>query len=110
MPMIRRIPKRGFNNKWAVEIGEVNIGELEANFSAGEEVSPDSLREKDLANYRYDELKVLGKGEITKKLTVHAHRFSASAKEKIEKAGGTVVELPKKKAVVKNKMRSATNK
>jgi large subunit ribosomal protein L15 len=99
MPMIRRIPKRGFNNKWAVEIGEVNIGELEANFSAGEEVTPDSLREKDLANYRYDELKVLGKGEITKKLTVHAHRFSASAKEKIEKAGGTVVELPKKKAV-----------
>ena len=110
MPMIRRIPKRGFNNKWAVEIGEVNIGELEANFSAGEEVTPESLRGKDLANYRYDELKVLGKGEITKKLTVHAHRFSASAKEKIEKAGGTVVELRKKKAVVKNKMRSATNK
>ena len=61
MPMIRRIPKRGFNNKWAVEIGEVNIGELEANFSAGEEVTPESLRGKDLANYRYDELKVLRK-------------------------------------------------
>lgn len=110
MPMIRRIPKRGFNNKWAVEVGEVNIADLESNFAAGEEVTPDALREKDLANYRYGELKVLGKGEITKKLTVHAHCFSASAKEKIEKAGGTVIELPKKKAVVKNKMRSATNK
>ena len=54
MPMIRRIPKRGFNNKWAVEVGEVNIGELESNFSAGEEVTPDSLREKDLVNYRYE--------------------------------------------------------
>lgn len=108
MPMIRRIPKRGFNNKWAVQIGEVNVSDLEANFDAGEEVTPDTLREKDLANYRYDELKVLGKGEISKKLTVTAHRFSKSAREKIEKAGGTVVELPGKKPVVKNKMKSAT--
>ena len=107
MPMIRRIPKRGFNNKWAVQIGEVNVSDLEANFNAGEEVNPESLREKDLANYRYDELKVLGKGEISKKLTVSAHRFSQSAREKIEKAGGTVVVLPEKKPVVKNKMNSA---
>ena len=107
MPMIRRIPKRGFNNKWAVEVGEVNVSDLEANFNAGEEVTLTSLREKDLANYRLDELKVLGKGEITKKLTVSAHRFSASAREKIEKAGGTIVVLPKKKPVVKNKMGSA---
>lgn len=107
MPMIRRIPKRGFNNKFGVEVGEVNVSDLEANFNAGEEVNPDTLREKDLANYRYDELKVLGKGEISKKLTVHAHRFSTSAREKIEKAGGKVVELPGKKPVVKNKMKSA---
>ena len=107
MPMIRRIAKRGFNNKFALVVGEVNVADLEANFDAGAEVTPDSLREKGLANYKYDVLKVLAKGEISKKLSVSAHRFSASAKEKIEKAGGSVVELPGKKAVVKNKMGSA---
>ena len=107
MPMIRRIAKRGFNNKFAKVIGEVNIEDLEANFNAGDEVTPDSLREKGLANYKYDELKVLAKGEISKKLSVSAHRFSQSAKDKIEKAGGSIVELPGKKAVVKNKMGSA---
>lgn len=107
MPMIRRIPKRGFNNKWAPQVGAVNVSDLEANFNAGEEVTSDTLREKDLANYRYDELKVLGHGNLSKKLTVTAHRFSKSAREKIEKAGGTVVVLPEKKPVVKNKMGSA---
>ncbi len=107
MPMIRRIAKRGFNNKFALVVGEVNVADLEANFDAGDEVTPDSLREKGLANYKYDVLKVLAKGEISKKLTVTAHRFSKSAKEKIEKAGGSIVELPKKKAVIKNKMGSA---
>ena len=107
MPMIRRIAKRGFNNKFALVVGEVNVEDLEENFDAGDEVTPDSLREKGLANYKYDVLKVLSKGEIKKKLTVSAHRFSKSAKEKIEKAGGSVVELPGKKAVVKNKMGSA---
>ncbi|MEL7496206.1 MAG: 50S ribosomal protein L15 [Planctomycetota bacterium] len=107
MPMIRRIAKRGFNNKFALKIGEVNVADLEANFEAGEEVTPETLKTKALANYRYDVLKVLGKGEITKKLTVSAHRFSKSAREKIEKAGGTVVELPGKKPVVKNKQKSA---
>lgn len=105
--MIRRIAKRGFNNKFAVQVGEVNVADLEANFAAGDEVTPESLKTKALANYKYDVLKVLGNGEITKKLTVSAHRFSKSAREKIEKAGGTVVELPRKKAVVKNKMGSA---
>jgi len=107
MPMIRRIAKRGFNNRFALVVGEVNVADLEANFDAGDEVTPDSLREKGLANYKYDVLKVLAKGEISKKLSVSAHRFSKSAKDKIEKAGGSVVELPGKKAVVKNKMGSA---
>ncbi len=107
MPMIRRVAKRGFNNKWAQKIGEVNLGDLEANFDAGAEVTPETLKAKALANYRYDELKVLGKGTLTKKLTVSAHRFSASAKEAIEKAGGTCVVLETAKAVVKNKMGSA---
>ncbi len=105
MPMIRRIAKRGFNNKFAVNIGEVNVSDLEANFNAGDEVTAVTLREKGLANYRYDLLKVLGKGELSKKLTVNADRFSKSAREKIEKAGGTCVDLAPKKPVVKNKMK-----
>jgi len=107
MPMVRRIPKRGFNNKFALKVGVVNLADLEAKFEAGAEVSPESLKEKSLTNYRYDILKVLGDGEITKKLNVSAHRFSATAKEKIEKAGGTVNILPGKKEVIKNKQKSA---
>ncbi|MFM7741007.1 MAG: 50S ribosomal protein L15 [Planctomycetota bacterium] len=103
MPLYRRIPKRGFNNKFAYQVGEVNVGDLDAVFEAGEEVSPASLKAKDLAKYRYDILKVLGHGEITKKLTVIAHRFSATAREKIEKAGGQIVELPMPAPVVKQK-------
>ena len=107
MPMIRRIAKRGFNNKFAAQIGEVNVADLEQYFEAGDEVTMQSLKAKALANYRYSVLKILGKGEITKKLTVSAHRFSESAKKKIEAAGGTCNVLPPKKAVVKNKQKSA---
>ncbi len=107
MPMIRRIAKRGFFNKFGLRVGEVNVADLESKFNAGEEVTPESLRAKDLANYRYDVLKVLGNGEISKKMTVSAHRFSKSAREKIEKAGGTIIELPAKQPVVKNKQKSA---
>lgn len=105
MPMFRRIPKRGFNNQWALKVGEVNIADLEKYFDAGEEVTPESLKAKNLADYGYDVLKVLGNGELTKKLKVSAHRFSKSAREKIEKAGGEIVELPGKKPVTKNKMK-----
>ena len=105
MQMYRRIPKRGFNNKWALKVGEVNVADLEKNFEAGEEVTPESLKAKNLASYNYDVLKVLGDGELSKKLKVSAHRFSKSAREKIEKAGGEIVELPGKKPVVKNKQK-----
>ncbi len=105
MPMFRRVPKRGFNNKWALKVGEVNIRDLEEAFSAGEEVNSEALKAKNLADYRYDVLKVLGDGELTKSLKVTAHRFSKSAKEKIEKAGGEAIVLPGKKPVVKNKMK-----
>ena len=107
MPIFRRIPKRGFNNKFALKVGEVNIGDLENNFEAGEEVTPETLKTKALAKYNYDVLKVLGKGTLTKKLKVSAHRFSKSAREAIEKAGGEIVELPGKKPVPKNKQKSA---
>ena len=106
MPMIRRVAKRGFFNKFAPIIGEVNISDLEKRFEAGDEVDPKTLKAKSLANYRYDQLKVLGTGDLTKKLTVSAHRFSKSAKEKIEKAGGKCVVLAQAQPVVKNKMGS----
>ena len=107
MQMFRRIPKRGFFNKWGLKVGLVNVSDLEANFQAGDEVNSETLREKDLAKYRYDILKVLGDGELSKSLKVSAHRFSKAAKEKIEKAGGKAIVLPGKKPVVKNKQKSA---
>src|SRR3990170_1767295 len=67
-PLIRRIPKRGFHNAWAKTIAEVNVGDLEAAYQAGDEVTLENLREKHLARGRFDELKILGDGELTKKL------------------------------------------
>lgn len=99
MPLVRRVPKRGFNNQWALRVAVVNIGQLEQAYSAGEEVSPESLVAKNLARGRFDVLKVLGDGELSKKLNVSAHRFSKSAQEKIEKAGGQCVVLPGKTPV-----------
>ncbi len=111
-PLIRRIPKRGFNNKsFAVKIAAVNVGDLEELFQAGETITAELLHEKNVAKGRYDELKILGNGELTKSLTVSAHRFSASAKEKIEKAGGTCVLLPTKITVgEKRAIREAADK
>ncbi len=106
MPLVRRIPKRGFNNRWADAVAIVNLGDLDARFNDGDEVTPDTLKANNLAKGRYDVLKVLGDGELTKKLKVTAHRFSKSAIEKIEKAGGETVVLPGKKPVPKNKQRT----
>jgi large subunit ribosomal protein L15 len=94
MPLVRRVPKRGFTNRFALEIGAVNVADLERVFAAGEEVNPQTLRAKGLLKHRYDELKILGNGELTKSLSVSAHRFSGSAREKIEQAGGQVSILP----------------
>ena len=99
MPLVRRVPKRGFNNKFAQVVATINISKLEAKFEANEEVSPETLKQKHIVISRYDELKILGDGELTKALKVSAHRFSKSAKEKIEKAGGEVVVLPGKTPV-----------
>lgn len=102
MPMIRRIPKRGFNNQWALKVVNVNVDDLENTFEAGTEITPELLTSKNLVPANFDILKVLGNGELKKKFTVSAHRFSASAKEKIEQAGGQLNVLPGKKPVVKN--------
>lgn len=89
-PMQRRLPKRGFRNPLADVVANINVSELEA-FADGAEVNAASLKAARLVRGRYDVLKVLGHGELTKKLTVHAHRFSKAAIAKIEKAGGKVV-------------------
>jgi large subunit ribosomal protein L15 len=94
MPLVQRIPKRGFNNRWALKVAVVNIGQIDEAFEKGEDVTLESLKAKNIARGRFDILKVLGDGELKKKLKISAHRFSESAKEKIEKAGGELVLLP----------------
>ena len=103
MPMIRRIPKRGFNNKFALTVATINVSDLEQLFEAGAEVSPQVLKENKKVKSRYDVLKILGNGNLTKSLTVTAHRFSKSAREKIEQAGGTVNEIAVKTTVAEKK-------
>ncbi len=110
MPMVRKIPKRGFHNKFALEVAAINVGDLEANFEAGEAVTPETLKQKGLIKFRYDVLKILGSGDLTKPLTIAAHRLSTSAKAKIEKAGGTIEILPGRRPVVRNKQRKKVEK
>lgn len=105
MPLFRRIPKRGFVNSFADVVASVNVRDLDREYSAGEEVTIQSLQQKNLAKRTFDQLKILGTGELTKALKVTAHQFSESAKAKIEKAGGTVVVIPGPAPVVKNKQR-----
>jgi len=87
MPLHRRIPKRGFTNAFGSTYAVVNIEELNV-FPAGETVTPDLLRAHGFVRTA-QQVKVLGDGELNNKLAVHAHAFSASAKEKITKAGGS---------------------
>ena len=108
MPLVRRIPKRGFNNRWAKDVAVVNLGELDDAFESGAEVTPESLAAANLVKGRYDVLKVLGDGEITKKLKISAHRFSKTAAEKIVKAGGEAIVLPGPAPVVKNKTKKVS--
>ena len=103
MPLVRRVPKRGFTNSFALRIAAVNVGDLESIFSAGDAVTPQSLVERGLIKVRHDLIKVLGDGELTKKLSISAHRFSGSAKEKIEKAGGSITVLPGRTPVAAKK-------
>jgi large subunit ribosomal protein L15 len=90
MPLVRRVPKRGFNNKFALTVATVNVSDLEKAFEEGSEVTAASLREHSLAKCRFDVLKVLGDGELTKKLAVSAHKFSKSAEQKISSCGGSI--------------------
>jgi large subunit ribosomal protein L15 len=94
-PIQRRLPKRGFNVPFPVKTVAINVGDLE-RFKAGTDVNEQALRDVRLVQGKNVLIKVLGDGDVAHKLTVSAHAFSASAKEKIEKAGGTVVVLASK--------------
>jgi large subunit ribosomal protein L15 len=88
MPLHRRMPKRGFHNPFGVTYSVVNLEELNV-FPEGETVTPDLLRAHGFVRRVTDPIKVLGDGELKTRLAIHAHAFSASAKDKITKAGGT---------------------
>lgn len=89
MPLYRRLPKRGFNNIFAKSYVAVNVEVLD-KFNDGDEVTAETMLEKGIVSKTLDGIKLLGRGEVTKKVTVKVAKVSASAKEKIEKAGGKV--------------------
>jgi len=92
MPLYRRIARKGFSNApFKKNVFSLNVGVLESRYSDGETVNKESLIAKGLLNEKADVVKILGNGELSKKLTVDVDKISASAKAKIEKAGGTVV-------------------
>ncbi|MHC4607576.1 MAG: 50S ribosomal protein L15 [Planctomycetota bacterium] len=94
MPNIRRLPKRGFNNKnFKTVYAVINVGTLSGLFQDGDAVDPDALRARGLVKGRVDGVKILGNGEMKRKLTVRAHRFTKSAGDKITAAGGTFEEI-----------------
>ena len=93
MPLARRLPKKGFNNaQFKTQFAIVNVSQLEAKFADGDTVNEESLRACGLVKGIYDAIKLLGMGDLTKKLTVDVDKLSGAAKEKIEKAGGSVAE------------------
>jgi large subunit ribosomal protein L15 len=98
VPLIRRIPKRGFNHDaFRRAYSLVNVGDLEAAFEGGAQVHPDALRASGLLRRRQQPVKVLGDGDLSKALHVKAHAFSKSAEEKIKKAGGSVEKIDREK-------------
>ena len=109
-PLFRRVPKRGFSNaRFARTFNVVNVGDIDALYAAGEEVNVETLRAKGLAKKSMDGVRILGTGDVTKKLVIKAHHFSQSAKEKIEAKGGTAELIPPPKKPVRNKMKPRTS-
>ena len=107
MPLFRRIPKRGFSNAtWARRFLVVNVGELDKAFEDGATVDQAALRKAGLAKGPADGVRVLGEGELSKRLTVRAHHFSKSAIGKITAKGGSTEVVPPPKRPVRNKMKA----
>ena len=94
MPLHRRIPKRGFHNPFRIEYAVVNLDTLGDRFDAGTVVTPELLRERGVVRSSRQPVKILGRGDIARKLTVRAHKFSGKAAEKIAAAGGATEVLP----------------
>ena len=91
MPLVRRLHTlRGFNNRWRVAYQPVNVGTLEERFEDGAEVTPESLRAAGVLRHLREPVKILARGELSKSLTVRAHKVSAAARARIEAAGGTI--------------------
>ena len=95
MPLQRRLPKRGFTNIFKKQWIEISLAKIEENFNAGDEVTPEILHDRGLIKKAKHDLVILGTGNITKGLKISAHRFTKTAKDKIEKAGGTASEIVK---------------
>jgi large subunit ribosomal protein L15 len=106
MQLFRRIPKRGFSHAtWDRTYLIVNVGDLDLAFADGATVDPEALRKVGLAKGPADGVRILGNGELTKKLSIKAHHFSKSAAEKIAAKGGTAEVIPGPKKPVRNKMK-----
>ena len=95
MPLQRRLPKRGFTNIFKKQWIEISLAKIDENFKAGDDVTPEILHERGLIKKAKHDLVILGNGDVTKKLTISAHRFTKAAKDKIEKAGGTATAISK---------------
>ncbi|HYO92647.1 MAG TPA: 50S ribosomal protein L15 [Pyrinomonadaceae bacterium] len=96
MPLHRRLPKRGFNNIFKKEWIEVSLASLDQNFEANDEVTPQVLHDRGLIKKAKHDVVVLGTGELSKALRISAHRFTKSAREKIERAGGAATLIERK--------------
>jgi large subunit ribosomal protein L15 len=98
MPLQRRLPKRGFTNIFKKQWLEVSLAKLEESFNAGDEITPEVLHAKGLIKKAKHDLVILGTGDISKALKISAHRFTKTAREKIEKVGGTITEIKREVA------------
>jgi len=95
MPLQRRLPKRGFTNIFKKKWIEISLAKIEENFKSGDEITPEILHARGLVKKSKDDLVILGNGDVTKNFTISSHRFTKTAKEKIEKAGGTATLIEK---------------
>ncbi len=95
MPLQRRLPKRGFTNIFKKKWLEISLAKLEENFNAGDEITPEVLHERGLIKKAKHDLVILGTGEMSKALKISAHRFTKTARDKIERAGGSITEIIK---------------
>jgi large subunit ribosomal protein L15 len=95
MPLQRRLPKRGFTNIFKKEWIEISLAKIDSHFAAGEEVTPEILHERGLIKKAKHDLVILGNGDLTKSINISAHRFTKTAKDKIEKAGGAATQIIK---------------